>query len=47
MDGEFKEHNTRAIKAILNGLPHSMKANFEKCSSTKGIWDKIHDLHSK
>jgi len=21
--------------------------NFEKCSSTKGIWDKLHDLHSK
>ena len=47
MDGESKEHNKRAMKAILNGLPDSMKANFEKCSSTKGIWDKIHDLHSK
>ena len=23
------------------------KANFEKCSSTKVIWDKLHDLHSK
>jgi len=36
MDGESKEHNTRAMKAILNGLPDSMKANFE-----------LHDLHSK
>lgn len=47
MDGESKEHNTRAMKSILNGLPDSMKANFEKCLSTKGIWDKLHDLHSK
>jgi len=47
MDGESKEHNTRAMKAILNGLPDSMKANFEKSSSTKGIWDKLHGLHSK
>ena len=35
------------MKAILNGLPNSVKANFEKCSSTKVICDKIHDLHSK
>ena len=47
MDGEFKEYNAQAMKAILNGLPDSMKANFEKCSSAKGIWDKLHDLHSK
>ena len=47
MDGESKEYNEKAIKAILNGLPDSMKANFERCSSAKGIWDKLHDLHSK
>ena len=47
MEGESKEYNSRAMKAILNGLPDSMKANLEKCSSTKGIWDKLHDLHSK
>ena len=35
------------MKAILNGLPNSVKANFEKCSSAKVIWDKLHDLHSK
>ena len=45
MDGESKEHNTRALKAILNGLPDSMKANFEKYLLAKGIWDKLHDLH--
>jgi len=47
MDGESNQHNTRAMKAILNGLPDSMKANFEKCSLAKGIWGKINDLHSK
>ena len=47
MDEESKEYNTRAMKAILNGLPNSVKANFEKCLSEKFIWDKIHDLHSK
>ena len=35
------------MKAILNGLPNSVKANFEKCSSTKVVWEKLHDLHSK
>jgi len=47
MDGYSKEHNTRAMKATLNGLPDSMKANFEKILSAKGIWDKLHDIHSK
>ena len=47
MDKESKEYNIRAMKAILNGLPNSVKANFEKCSLAKVIWDKLHDLHSK
>ena len=46
LEGE-SEYNTRAMKIILDGLPDSMKANLEKCSSAKGIWDKLHDLHSK
>ena len=46
MEGESKEYNTRAMKQILNGLPDSMKANFEEYSSAKVIWDKLHDLHS-
>jgi len=45
MDGESKEYNTREMKSILNGLPDSMKGNFKKYSSAKGIWDKLHDLH--
>jgi len=47
MDGESKEHNEKSMKEILNGLPDSIKNNLGKCSSTKGIWDKLHNLHSK
>jgi len=47
MDEEFEEYNAKAMKAILNALPDSIKSNLGKCSSTKGIWDKLHDLHSK
>jgi len=35
------------MKAILNGIPDFVKNNLGKCSSVKGIWDKLHDLHSK
>ena len=38
MEGEYNEYNRRVMKQILNGLPDSIKANLEKCSSAKGIW---------
>jgi len=47
MDYESKQYNTRAMKTILNGLPSSIKAIMEKCSSTKDMWENFHDLHSK
>ena len=47
MDRESKEYNAKAMKEILNGLPDSIKNNLGKYSSAKGIWDKLHDLHSK
>ena len=47
MDGESKEYNEKAMKAILNGLPDSIKNNLGKYSSAKGIWEKLHSLHSK
>ena len=47
MDGESKAYNAKAMKEILNGLLDSIKANLEKCLSTKDICDKLHDLHSK
>ena len=47
MNVESMEYNAKAMKEILNGLPGSIKNNLGKCSSAKGIWDKLHDLHSK
>ena len=47
MDGESKKYNAKEMKAILSGLPDSIKNNLRKYSSAKGIWDKLHDLHSK
>jgi len=47
MDEESKKYNAKAMKAILNGLPNSVKNNLGKYSSAKDIWDKLHDLHSK
>ena len=47
MDRESKEYNAKAVKAILNGLLNSVKNNLGKCSSARGIWNKLHDLHSK
>ena len=35
------------MKAILSGLLDAIKAKMEKCSSAKGMWDKLQDLHSK
>ncbi len=45
MEGESKEYNTKAMKATLNGLPDAIKTKVEKCSSEKGMWDKLQDLH--
>ena len=47
MNEESKEYNAQAMKEILNGLSNSVKANLEKCLSAKGIWDKLHEIHSK
>ena len=47
MNEESKEYNVKAMKEILNGLSNSINANLEKCLSAKGIWEKLHDLHSK
>lgn len=47
IDEESKEYNAKAMKETLNGLPNSVKKNLRKYSLAKGIWDKLHDLHSK
>ena len=47
MEVESKEYNARSMKTILSGILDPIKAKVEKCSLTKGMWDKLQDLHSK
>jgi hypothetical protein len=35
-----------AMDFILEGLPDSVKDKVGKCSSTKELWDKIHNIYS-
>lgn len=35
------------MNAILNGIPDSIKIKMEKCLAAKGMWGKLHDIHSK
>jgi hypothetical protein len=44
---ELKRNNKIAMDAILDGLSDSVKVKVGQCSSTKEIWDKIHNLYSK
>ena len=41
------EYNAREIKEILSGLPDPINTKVKKCSSTKYMWDKLQDIHSK
>ena len=47
MEKKSKEYNEISIKYILCGFPYPIKAKVDKCSSTKFMWDKLQDLHSK
>jgi hypothetical protein len=44
---ELKRNNKIAMDAILDGLPDSVKVKVGQCSSTKEIWDKLHNLYYK
>jgi hypothetical protein len=42
---ELKRNNKMAMDFILEGLPDSVKEKVGKCSSTKELWDKLHNLY--
>jgi hypothetical protein len=42
----LKRNNKIAIDLIFEGLYDSVKDKVGKCSSTKEIWDKIHNIYS-
>jgi putative N-acetylmannosamine-6-phosphate epimerase len=44
---ELKRNNKITMDFILEGLCDSVKVKVGQCSSTKEIWDKIHNIHFK
>jgi hypothetical protein len=44
---ELKRNNKITMDAILDGLPDSVKFKVGQCSSTKELWDKLHNLYFK
>jgi hypothetical protein len=43
---ELKKNNKIAMDFIWEGLPNPIREKVGKCSSTKEIWDKLHDIYS-
>jgi hypothetical protein len=43
---ELKQNNKIAMDFILEGLYDSVKDKVGKCSSTKELWDKLHNIYS-
>jgi hypothetical protein len=43
----LKRNKKIAMDFILEGLPNSVKDKVGKCSSTKELWDKIHNIYFK
>jgi hypothetical protein len=44
---ELKKNNKITMDYILDGFPNSVKVKVGKCSSSKEIWDKLHNLYHK
>jgi hypothetical protein len=42
---ELKRNNKIAMDFIMEGLCDSTKEKVGKCSSTKELWDKLHDIY--
>jgi hypothetical protein len=43
---ELRKNNKIAMDFIWEGLPNLVRENVGKCSSTKELWDKLHDIYS-
>jgi hypothetical protein len=41
----LRKNNKIAMDFIWEGLPDSVREKVGKCSSTKEIWDKLHDIY--
>jgi hypothetical protein len=43
---QLKKNNKIAMDFIWEGLPNLVREKVGKCSSTKELWDKLHDIYS-
>ena len=43
---KLKNNNKIAMDFIWEGLPNPVREKVGKCSSTKEIWEKLHDIYS-
>ena len=43
---ELRKNNKIAMDFIWEGLPNPVSEKVDKFSSTKGLWDKLHDIYS-
>jgi hypothetical protein len=43
---KLKKNNKIEMDFIWEGLPNSVAEKVGKCSSTKELWDKLHDIYS-
>jgi hypothetical protein len=43
---ELKKNNKIAMDFIWGGLPNLVREKVGKCSPTKELWDKLHDIYS-
>ena len=44
---ELKKNNKITMDFIQEGLPNLIREKVGKCSSTKELWDKLHNLYFK
>ena len=43
---ELKKNKKITMDFIWEGLPNLVRENVGKCSSTKELWDNLHDIYS-
>jgi hypothetical protein len=43
---ELRKNNKISMDFIWEGLPNPVREKVGKCSSTKELWDKLHDIYS-
>ena len=42
---KVKRYNSKAMNVILNVFPNFVKTKVGQCSTTKDIWEKLHNIY--